>query len=116
MKKKIVLISGSPRKGNTDYILSNLYNLISCDKEIIYIRKKNIKHCKGCLNCYKNLPCSIKDDMAEVAEIIERETGETVMLNSIRSILHRLGMKSSDHKNARRKRLIMQAREKRENN
>lgn len=63
-KLKILLISGSPRKGNTEHVFSELYRSIDTDsKELILLRDKNIKFCKGCLTCYIKPGCTIKDDM-----------------------------------------------------
>lgn len=64
---KILLISGSPRKGNTEHILSKIYESIQSDsKELILLKDKNIKFCKGCLTCYTKLGCTIKDDMEAI--------------------------------------------------
>ncbi len=63
---KILLISGSPRKGNTDFVLDKIFAGISGDKEIIYLKDKNIKHCCGCLNCDTNKTCLINDDMQAI--------------------------------------------------
>lgn len=64
---KILFISGSMRKGNTEHILSKIYESIDSDlKELILLKNKNIKFCKGCLTCYKKPDCTIKDDMADI--------------------------------------------------
>jgi len=65
---KILLISGSPRQGNTEYILKHLFDKIECEKELILLRNQNIEHCKGCLNCHKTYKCNIKDDMKDIIE------------------------------------------------
>ncbi len=72
---KILFISGSPRKGNTEHILSKIYESIDSDsKELILLRNKNIKFCKGCLTCYTRPNCTIKDDMADVlAKILKSD-------------------------------------------
>ena len=67
---KILLISGSPRKGNTDFILSKIYENISRDKELIFLRDKEIKHCLGCLSCHNKPNCVINDDMKEILDKI----------------------------------------------
>jgi len=64
----ILLISGSPRKGNTDYILNRIFDSITIEKEIIFLRDKEIKHCSGCLSCDKTNNCIIQDDMQETYE------------------------------------------------
>ncbi|MFC1613561.1 flavodoxin family protein [Patescibacteria group bacterium] len=63
---KILLISGSSRKGNTDFILNKLSNELSGEKEIIYLRDKKIEYCKGCLRDHQVAECFIKDDMEKI--------------------------------------------------
>lgn len=70
MNKKYLLISGSPRNGNTDFILTEIFNKLKGRKEILFLRDKNIKHCEGCLSCHNRFDCIIKDDMAEIREKI----------------------------------------------
>ena len=53
---KVLLISGSNRKGNTEYILTKLNEIID-DSELILLRNKNIDNCKGCLYCHNNDRC-----------------------------------------------------------
>lgn len=65
---RILLICGSPRKGNTEYILNQIYNSLNCEKELILLRDYNIEHCKGCLSCHKNGKCFIDDSMNELVE------------------------------------------------
>jgi multimeric flavodoxin WrbA len=65
---KILIISGSPRKGNTEYILNKIYESIGGKSELILLRNKNIKHCTGCLYCDKHKKCAIKDDMQEICK------------------------------------------------
>jgi multimeric flavodoxin WrbA len=66
--KKYLFISGSPRKGNTEFILNKIYNSIDSEKEIVLLRNENINQCAGCLYCDKHKKCIIKDDMQEVYE------------------------------------------------
>lgn len=63
---KVLLISGSPRKGNTDFILDKISESIKDNKELILLKDKNINHCSGCLSCDKTNRCSIRDDMDEL--------------------------------------------------
>lgn len=61
---KILFISGSPRKGNTEHVLGKIYEAVDTDsKELILLKDKDIKFCKGCLTCYTRPNCTIKDDM-----------------------------------------------------
>ena len=55
---KVLLICGSNRKGNTEYILTQLSNYLN-NCELILLRNKNIEYCKGCLACHYNNECII---------------------------------------------------------
>jgi len=71
---KCLLISGSPRKGNTHFVLSKIYEKIKCEKEQISLKDKNIKHCLGCLSCHNRPECVINDDMKEIlSKMLESE-------------------------------------------
>ncbi|MCK5594359.1 MAG: flavodoxin family protein [Candidatus Aenigmarchaeota archaeon] len=63
-----LLISGSPRKGNIDIAIGKVFEKIDVDKELIFLRDKDIKHCTGCLVCSKSDKCVIKDDMDELLD------------------------------------------------
>jgi len=63
-RQKVLFISGSPRNGNTNFVLSEIYKLIKTYyKELIFLKDKDIKFCKGCLACHLKPKCVIKDDM-----------------------------------------------------
>ena len=49
--KKILLISGSNRNGNTNYLLKQIEQKID-NTELILLSKCNIEYCKGCLACH----------------------------------------------------------------
>ena len=66
MKKYILLISGSPRRGNTDFVLSKIYEKIDGRKELIRIKDLNFQHCQGCLKCYLTGKCVLQDDMSKL--------------------------------------------------
>ena len=71
---KIIGISGSPRKGNTEWMLNTLMNAAAqsgADIEILLLRRMNVRICLGCLTCEKGGlerkgVCVIKDDMTSV--------------------------------------------------
>ena len=68
---KILLVSGSNRKGNVEYILKYLNERI-VNSELILLRTKSISYCKGCLACHQTSHCIINDEMSEIiAKIIE---------------------------------------------
>lgn len=79
---KLLSICGSPRKGNTEWMLAELNRLCSLDgidTELVLLRKLEIKPCTGCLSCEKGGKerkgiCKIKDDMALILpRIIEAD-------------------------------------------
>lgn len=71
---KVVFISGSPRKGNTEFVLKRLFLQNGDFKEIVLLREKNIQRCEGCLNCLNSGKCYKKDDMGQlILEIIKAD-------------------------------------------
>lgn len=65
-----LLVSGSPRDGNTDYLLHRISNSLDGKKETIFLRKQTIAYCTGCLSCHTTKHCSIGDDMTIISEKI----------------------------------------------
>ena len=71
---KIIGVCGSPRKGNTEWMLRRLLDelgRLGADTEILLLRKMDVKMCRGCLACEKSGKtrkgdCVLKDDMAAV--------------------------------------------------
>ena len=71
---KIVGVGGSPRRGNSEWMLSTLcaeLTHLGSDVEILLLRKMDVKMCRGCLTCEKDGKerkgdCVIKDDMVLV--------------------------------------------------
>jgi multimeric flavodoxin WrbA len=71
---KVLAICGSPRKGNTEWMLDTLLDKISgngIETELVKLRKYRIRLCKGCLKCEergenRNGECRINDDMKEL--------------------------------------------------
>jgi multimeric flavodoxin WrbA len=77
MKKgamKIVGVCGSPRKGNSEWMLTKLCEELSrcgAEVEMLLLRKMDVETCRGCLTCEKGGKkrkgdCVIKDDMLDV--------------------------------------------------
>ena len=71
---KVVGICGSPRKGNTEWMLRRFLEAAAkagAETDLILLRQKNIKGCDGCLTCEaggrerKGL-CRVRDDMQEI--------------------------------------------------
>jgi multimeric flavodoxin WrbA len=73
-KMKIIGVGGSPRKGNSEWMLTTLcteLTRLGAEVEILLLRKMDVKMCRGCLSCEKGGKkrkgdCVIKDDMANV--------------------------------------------------
>ncbi len=71
---KIIGISGSPRKGNTEWMLNTLMAETArrgAEVEILLLRKMDVRMCRGCLRCEEGGKerkgiCTIKDDMGQV--------------------------------------------------
>lgn len=71
---KIIGIGGSPRKGNSEWMLTTLCAELArhgAAVEVLLLRKMDVKMCHGCLSCEKGGKnrqgdCVIKDDMASV--------------------------------------------------
>jgi multimeric flavodoxin WrbA len=71
---KIIGICGSPRKGNSEWMLNKLMETAAqsgAETELLLLRKMDIRTCRGCLACEeggsaRKGACAIKDDMAEV--------------------------------------------------
>ena len=75
MTKRIVIINGSLRSnGNTDTIIDSFIGG-TYKKAVVKQftqRDMNIQGCKGCMYCFKNESCSIKDDMTEIHNEIQK--------------------------------------------
>lgn len=70
----VILISGSNRSGNTEWILNKLNEQIE-DSKLILLKDRNIGYCKGCLACHHIDRCVIKDDINPIIDkLVEAET------------------------------------------
>ena len=71
MRKNVLIISSSPRKGGNSETLAASFAKGAQDAgnhvETVWLREKQIGFCKGCLACLKAGHCVIKDDAAEIA-------------------------------------------------
>lgn len=73
MSKKVLILSGSPRKGGNSDILCDAFMKGALESgnavEKIRVAEKNIGYCKACYYCRQSGgKCVIKDDMAEVLQ------------------------------------------------
>lgn len=78
MSKRILIINGSPKIGNTNIITNHIQQIYTKNKiehEIIDIKKLNIKYCQGCFEkCYETQKC-IYTDMDKILEKIDSADG-----------------------------------------
>ena len=69
---KIIAICGSPREGNTEFMLKTVLERakeLGVETELVLLRKKDIKFCDGCHICHGGSgKCSIDDDMSEIRD------------------------------------------------
>lgn len=70
--KKFLIISGSPRKGNTEFILKEIARQINRNVELLLLRQESVKHCLGCLYCDKTKKCIQQDAMQGIYKKIQR--------------------------------------------
>jgi len=76
MNKKVVVLSGSPRKNGNSFAMTDAF-VKACEErgfEVIRFDSAfmNVKGCTACGSCYKNdKACSQKDDFNEIAAAIE---------------------------------------------
>lgn len=72
MKKKVLILSGSPRKnGNSDLLCNEfMKGALEAGHEVekIRIQEKDVQYCKACYACREAGICSIKDDMADILQ------------------------------------------------
>lgn len=70
--KKVLILSGSPRKsGNSDTLCDEfMKGVIEAGNKVekIFVAEKNVGYCKACYACKNTGICAIKDDMAEVLQ------------------------------------------------
>ena len=72
MSKKVLILSGSPRKNGNSDILCNEFARGAAEAghevEKIRIAEKKIGYCHACHACRGTGVCAIKDDMAEIMQ------------------------------------------------
>lgn len=72
MSKKVLILSGSPRKnGNSDILCDEfMRGAIESGNSVEKIRvaEQNISYCKACYACKGTGSCIIKDDMAQILQ------------------------------------------------
>lgn len=67
--KSTVLISGSNRTGNTEYILNRINKALK-NSRLILLKDRKIDYCKGCLACHYKDKCVINDDINDIIDAL----------------------------------------------
>ena len=79
MGKKVLMINGSFRKGNTYNILLQMGLILKShdiETEILNLYDYEIRHCTGCDDlCIRQGSCQIQDDMPQLMEKILESDG-----------------------------------------
>lgn len=72
MSKKVLILSGSPRKNGNSDILCDRFAKGASESghkvEKIRVSEKNISYCRGCYACKTSGKCVINDDMPEILQ------------------------------------------------
>lgn len=72
MGKKVLILSGSPRKGGNSDLLCDEFARGAAEAghtvEKICIAEKNVGYCRACYACRESGQCIIRDDMAEILQ------------------------------------------------
>ncbi len=72
MSKKVLILSGSPRKGGNSDLLCDEFMRGATEAghnvEKIRVQEKNVAYCVACYACRNTGVCAIKDDMAEIMQ------------------------------------------------
>lgn len=72
MSRKVLVVSSSLRPRSNSEALAEQFVKGALDAgndvEMVSLKDKDIRFCKGCLACQETLACVIKDDMAELVK------------------------------------------------
>jgi len=80
---KIIAICGSPRRGNTEFVLKRILakaEELGVKIELVLLREKRIEFCNGCLSCDSTGECIIRDDMQLIYP--ELESADLIIFGS----------------------------------
>lgn len=72
MSKKVLILSGSPRKNGNSDLLCDQFATGAAEAghmvEKIRVAEKNVGYCRGCYACKSTGVCAVRDDMAEILQ------------------------------------------------
>ena len=92
----IIAICGSPRKGNTEFVLKRILTKaeeLGSSVELVLLREKRIEFCNGCLSCDSTGKCNIRDDMQIIYPKLEE--ADLIILGSPNYFSNMSGMMKS---------------------
>ena len=76
MTKKVLILSTSPRRGSNSEALAEAFARGASESghevELIALRDKELRFCRGCFACQKSGKCVIRDDMQEIVPKMEQ--------------------------------------------
>ena len=76
MSKKILILSTSPRRGSNSEALAEAFAKGAAESghevELIAMREKDLRFCRGCFACQKSGKCVIRDDMQQIVPKMEQ--------------------------------------------
>lgn len=69
----ILCVSGSPRKGNTEFLVERLVDALknNGNVEAVYLSETKLEYCDGCLECDETGCCHINDNMNDILGIVK---------------------------------------------
>ena len=71
---KIIAICGSPRMGNTEFVLKRILTKLEeqgHQARLVLLREKRIQFCDGCLSCSETGRCKLRDNMQTIYSQLE---------------------------------------------
>jgi len=72
-KGKMVLgISGSPREGNTNYMLRTVLDATGLDYGLILLKDEKINPCRACGGCFYSHECVVSDGMRQLYDKLSK--------------------------------------------
>ena len=76
MSKKVLILSTSPRRSSNSEALAKAFARGAAESghevELIALRDKELRFCRGCFACQKSGKCVIRDDMQEIVPKMEQ--------------------------------------------
>lgn len=77
---KLLVVSGSKRKGNSEYVADMLTQYLKSSGESITVStvklsELSINYCTGCLECDETARCCIDDDITDIVDVVAESDG-----------------------------------------